>query len=195
MSLPPIATATLQAALVNAGSNVLAQGIKAWRDQTPFELDLQALFQFTTCAFVLSPLTFVWLEGLESRLPGFSDDTSVNNSTAEKNGSKQGKQRLNLKNTVAKVVIDQTVGAAINTVAFIMTMGLLRGQDFEVIKAQIHNPGLMRRQDFWPIMLAGFKLWPFVSILNFTVVPADKRLLVGSLFGVIWAVYLSLMSG
>jgi protein Mpv17 len=33
MSLPPIATATLQAALVNAGSNVLAQGIKAWRDQ------------------------------------------------------------------------------------------------------------------------------------------------------------------
>jgi hypothetical protein len=53
----------------------------------------------------------------------------------------------------------------------------------------------MRRQDFWPIMLAGFKLWPFVSILNFTVVPADKRLLVGSLFGVIWAVYLSLMSG
>jgi hypothetical protein len=44
-------------------------------------------------------------------------------------------------------------------------------------------------------MLAGFKLWPFVSILNFTVVPADKRLLVGSLFGVIWAVYLSLMSG
>lgn len=36
-------------------------------------------------------------------------------------------------------MIDQTVGAAINTVAFIMTMGLLRGQDFEVIKAQIHN--------------------------------------------------------
>lgn len=33
MALPPIATATLQAALVNAGSNVLAQGIKAWRDQ------------------------------------------------------------------------------------------------------------------------------------------------------------------
>lgn len=97
------------------------------------------MFQFTTCAFVLSPLTFVWLEGLESRLPGFSEDTSVNKSTAKKNGSNQGKQRLNLKNTVAKVVIDQTVGAAINTVAFIMTMGLLRGQDFEVIKAQIQN--------------------------------------------------------
>jgi hypothetical protein len=97
------------------------------------------LFQFTTCAFVLSPLTYVWLEGLESRFPGSSEDTPVTKSTAEKNGPKQGKQKLNVKNTVAKVVIDQTVGAAINTVAFIMTMGLLRGQDFDVINAQIHN--------------------------------------------------------
>ncbi|EAW08736.1 Mpv17/PMP22 family protein [Aspergillus clavatus NRRL 1] len=185
MALPPIATATLQAALVNAGSNVLAQGIKAWRDQTPFVLDLQALFQFTTCAFILSPLTFVWLENLEARLPGFTEDKDVSKTEA-KNGPK--KQKLNVKNTVAKVIIDQTIGATINTAAFIMTMGLLRGQDFEVIKGQL-------RDDFVPIMLAGLKLWPFVSVLNFTVVPADKRLLVGSLFGVIWAVYLSLMSG
>jgi hypothetical protein len=44
-------------------------------------------------------------------------------------------------------------------------------------------------------MVAGLKLWPLVSILNFTVVPADRRLLVGNLFGVVWAIYLSLMSG
>jgi hypothetical protein len=44
-------------------------------------------------------------------------------------------------------------------------------------------------------MIAGFKLWPFVSVLNFTLVPVDQRLLVASLFGVVWAVYLSLMSG
>jgi len=33
MSVPPIAKATLQAAVINAGSNVLAQGIKAYRDE------------------------------------------------------------------------------------------------------------------------------------------------------------------
>jgi len=33
MSIPPIAKATLQAAVINAGSNVLAQGIKAYRDK------------------------------------------------------------------------------------------------------------------------------------------------------------------
>ena len=44
-------------------------------------------------------------------------------------------------------------------------------------------------------MIAGLKLWPFVSVLNFTVIPPNQRLLVGSLFGVIWGVYLSLVSG
>lgn len=44
-------------------------------------------------------------------------------------------------------------------------------------------------------MTAALKMWPFVSVLNFTVVPPSQRLLVGSLFGVIWGVYLSLVSG
>jgi hypothetical protein len=32
MAVPPIVKATLQAAVINAGSNVLAQGIKAYRN-------------------------------------------------------------------------------------------------------------------------------------------------------------------
>ncbi|PWY72314.1 hypothetical protein BO70DRAFT_399194 [Aspergillus heteromorphus CBS 117.55] len=190
MALPAIARATLQAALINAGSNVLAQAIGAHRDERPFELDTQALFHFTTCAFIVSPLTFLWLEGLESKFPGYD---SPNPSKAEKRGQQQQQQqqqkpKLNVTNTVAKIVIDQLIGGAWNTALFIMTMGLLRGQEWDLIVQQI-------QKDFWPIMIAGFKLWPFVSILNFTIVPTDKRLLVGSLFGVLWAIYLSLMSG
>jgi hypothetical protein len=36
MGVPPIAKATLQAALINAGSNVLAQGIKTYRADVSF---------------------------------------------------------------------------------------------------------------------------------------------------------------
>ena len=50
-------------------------------------------------------------------------------------------------------------------------------------------------QDFWSIMFAGLKFWPLVSILNFAVVPANRRMLVGNLFGVLWGIYLSLLSG
>ncbi|KAB8075428.1 hypothetical protein BDV29DRAFT_107475 [Aspergillus leporis] len=185
MALPPIAKATLQAALINAGSNVLAQSIQSYRDAKPFELDLQTLFQFTTCAFVTSPLTFLWLEALESALPGFDEKPRPKALTEKDDKPKQ--KKLNVKNTLAKIVIDQVIGGAWATVLFSMTMGLLRGQEYGVIVDQVRN-------EFWPLLIAGFKLWPLVSILNFTVVPADKRLLVGSIFGVIWGVYLSLMS-
>jgi hypothetical protein len=39
MSVPPIAKATLQATVINAGANVLAQAIKAYRNDVSIFLD------------------------------------------------------------------------------------------------------------------------------------------------------------
>ena len=45
-------------------------------------------------------------------------------------------------------------------------------------------------------MKAGWKLWPAVSMLNFTVVRSvTARQLVGNLAGMGWSVYLSLVAG
>lgn len=41
-------------------------------------------------------------------------------------------------------------------------------------------------------MLAGYKLWPLVSLLNFTVVPVEQRTFVGGLVGLGWGVYLAI---
>lgn len=76
-------------------------------------------------------MSFLWLEGLESSFPGFSTKTKT-----EKD---EGQPKLNVSNTVAKVAIDQTVGGAWNTVLFIMTIGTLRGLDYEMIMSQIQN--------------------------------------------------------
>jgi len=52
------------------------------------------------------------------------------------------------------------------------------------------------RQDFWALMSAGWKLWPAISLINFTVVKSvEKRNLVGALAGMVWNVYLSLVAG
>ena len=53
---------------------------------------------------------------------------------------------------------------------------------------------LVYGQDFMPLMLAGFKIWPFVSLINFMAIPVENRLLVSNLFGVVWAVYLCLVT-
>ncbi|KAI2787295.1 hypothetical protein POX_f07658 [Penicillium oxalicum] len=194
MSVSPIVKSTLQAVVINAGSNVLAQGIKAYRADIPFELDVQALIQFTACAIIVTPLNYLWQTNLEASFPGSkpapaaAPPSTKEKSKSDATGSKSAKSSLNVGNTITKVVIDQTIGATWNTVLFLFTMGLLRGHHYDEVLVQI-------RQEFWPIMSAGFKLWPFVSVLCFTVVPVEQRLLVGSLFGVIWAVCLSLMSG
>lgn len=50
--------------------------------------------------------------------------------------------------------------------------------------------------EFWPIMKAGWKLWPAVSAVNYTAVRSvEGRSLVGSVAGMGWGVYLSLVSG
>ncbi|PLB49394.1 putative integral membrane protein, Mpv17/PMP22 family [Aspergillus steynii IBT 23096] len=188
MALPAVVKASLQSTLINAGSNILAQGIQAHQNQRPFELDRQALWLFTTCAFLMSPLTFLWLEGLESALPGSYEEKSAPKSKTEKGKDQKPRSRLNVKNIAAKVVIDQTIGGAYNTFLLIALMGYLRGEDYGTIMEQVNN-------EFWPLLFAGMKLWTFVSILNFTVVPTDKRMLSGSLFSVVWAIYLSLRSG
>lgn len=51
------------------------------------------------------------------------------------------------------------------------------------------------RLEFMPIMRAGWRLWPFVSLFNFVVVKSvEVRNLVGSLAGVAWGIYMSLVA-
>jgi hypothetical protein len=44
------------------------------------------------------------------------------------------------------------------------------------------------------IYFSGMKLWPAVSLINFTLIPPERRIIFGSIAGVIWNIYLSLMA-
>ena len=44
-------------------------------------------------------------------------------------------------------------------------------------------------------MTSGWKFWPAVSFVLFTSVPAQKRVLAGSVVNVVWGIYLSLVAG
>ena len=56
------------------------------------------------------------------------------------------------------------------------------------------NRHLLRTQDTFPLIKNGWKVWPAVSLLNFTVVPVHRRILVGSIFGLFWGIFLSLLA-
>lgn len=97
--------------------------------------------------------------------------------------------KLSVPNTLIKFVLDQTIGAALNTVMFSFVMAGFKGATFgqAVVTTQ---------QEFLPFMRAGWTLWPAISALNFTVVRSvEMRQLLGSLAGFGWNIYLSLASG
>lgn len=145
-------------------------------------------------------LTFYRQQFLESAFPGFTVQPSTSaiaaaaasdekELDAEQKSNKIVESRLNVANTLYKFVLDQTVGAALNTVMFSFVIAGFQGADF-------NQAVQITKQDFWPLVQAGWKLWPAVSALNYTLVKTvEGRTLVGSLAGMGWSIYLSLMAG
>ena len=54
-----------------------------------------------------------------------------------------------------------------------------------------HEDVLSDAQKFWPTLLANYKVWPAVHMVNFLVVPVHHRLLVTNSVGVFWNAYLT----
>ena len=111
--------------VLSATSNVLAQAIASYQQGTPFQLQLTPVLQFVLFAALSCPPNFAWQRFLEESFPQWHVPSG--------NGREKAKKTLHLGNTAAKVALDQTVGAAVNTVLFIGIMGGLKGADLESI--------------------------------------------------------------
>lgn len=97
--------------------------------------------------------------------------------------------KLSIYNTLIKFFLDQTIGSALNIIAFSLVFSGFHGATFE-------QAVQIAKQDFRGLMLAGFRLWPLVSLVNFTLVKSvQSRQLLGGLASVGWGVYLSLVAG
>jgi hypothetical protein len=108
--------------------------------QTPFHLDVTSLAQFTTCAVINTPLAFLWMNNLEAHFPTYAAEQGTHAKKSDEKGADSAKPRkISVKNTIAKIVLDQTVGAAWVTILFLTTMGILRGQDLGGVMNTIQN--------------------------------------------------------
>lgn len=189
--------------------------------QVSYSIDFLELSHFVLFSFMACPPNFLWQSWLEAQFPGYTntlsppekerlvDETVTGTSSATSNDAArrrgkganaamtsdstdpnpaQAKKKLNIKNTGIKFALDQTIGAGVNTVMFLAGIGLLRGKSFDQVHIDV-------AQQFWPLISAGQKLWPAVSLISFTLVPVERRTLFGSLVGLGWGVFLSLASG
>lgn len=114
--------------------------------------------------------------------------------------------KLSTKNTIAKMILDQTVGAAGNTFLFSVFIHSIQaamagsgggGGAAAIDYSRVDWIHVLARSraEFFALVVAGWKLWPLVSLVNFTLVKTvEGRNLVGGLAGVVWGVYMSLVA-
>jgi hypothetical protein len=95
-------------------------------------------------------------------------------------------------NVLIKFLLDQTFGAAVNTLMFLVFMSYTNASptakegQWNAVARDVQNK-------FYPMMKDGYKFWPGVSLISFLWIPVDKRIVFGCSVGVIWGIYLSMM--
>ncbi|KAI1144300.1 hypothetical protein F5Y05DRAFT_364250 [Hypoxylon sp. FL0543] len=190
--------ATLAAAGLSSASNILAQFLEAYRDSRPFVFDIANFLRFVTVTFITAPPNYMWQQLLERSFPAYERRTHTAPDDIEKQaaasedvaerGNMEQKPKLNWRNTFSKWFIDCiTLGAIFNTVAFFVLMGILKRQSMDQIGHNI-------RTETIPVIVAGYKIWPFASIISFSCVPVERRIVFLNFVGLLWGIYMSLVA-
>ncbi|XP_022717043.1 uncharacterized protein LOC111275798 [Durio zibethinus] len=87
----------------------------------------------------------------------------------------------------AKVAFDQTVWAAVWNSIYFTVLEFLRLESPISIFNEL-------KETFWPMLTAGWKLWPFAHLVTYGVIPVEQRLLWVDCVELIWVTILSTYS-
>jgi hypothetical protein len=187
-----MARATIAATALSGASNIIAQLLEAYQSQRPFQFDAVKLSRFALVTCIDSPANYKWQQLLESTFPGHDPLPwrPLSSSDLEKQDGRGGrvqKPKLNLRNTIIKTVLDCTLGAVLNTVAFFILMGVLKRQPANVLW---HNV----RYETLGVITAGFTVWPLATLISFSCVRMEHRITFLSFISLVWGVYMSLVA-
>lgn len=83
---------------------------------------------------------------------------------------------------LVKTLLDQTIFSIPFNALYFYQLGLLEGRSFDYIQHKLSS-------EFWTLMIANWKVWPLVNIINFKFVPNNLRVLFGNFIGFLWTIY------
>uniref|UniRef100_A0A452Y228 Peroxisomal membrane protein 2 n=1 Tax=Aegilops tauschii subsp. strangulata TaxID=200361 RepID=A0A452Y228_AEGTS len=86
-----------------------------------------------------------------------------------------------------KVAFDQTAWSALWNSIYFVALGFLRWESPSTIYKEL-------KATFFPMLTAGWKLWPFAHLITYGVVPIEQRLLWVDCVELIWVTILSTYS-
>lgn len=95
--------------------------------------------------------------------------------------------KVSLKSLGKRVLVDQTLMAPIGMAIFITSMGFMEARDVAGIKQKFFDM-------YTPAMIANWRVWPVIQLVNFRYMPLPYRVPFQSTCGVFWTLYLSLLN-
>ncbi|KAI9249647.1 hypothetical protein BY458DRAFT_525440 [Sporodiniella umbellata] len=137
-----------------------------------FGWDWQRTVRFATYNFCVAPLGGRWYMFLDRFFP-------MPKSVATAALARQANIA-----TVKRMVTDQALFAPAGLVLFFTVMGLAETGRWDGVKEKINEA-------FVPALLANYKVWPAVQLINFKFMPLQYRLPFVSSLGIVWNAYLS----
>lgn len=157
--------------------------------QTTFSLSIAPVVKFAVFSVVSNPPNIVWQSFLEHHFP--TQVPSAAPKAADEKPSSPSNTQMSKGNVLIKFLLDQTIGAVVNTLMFLAYMAFVnasqqgRGDPWAAVVKDCSDKT-------WPMMKDGYKFWPAISLISFLWIPVDKRVVFGCSVGVIWGIYLSL---
>ncbi|GAA5961384.1 hypothetical protein JCM21900_006688 [Sporobolomyces salmonicolor] len=123
------------------------------------------------------------IPGLEKELPKGAR-LERGGATAEGPHGQTKDAEVSVAALVKRVAADQLGMAPVSLVIFLVSMSMLEGLDGEEMREKI-------RQNYLPILLVNWQVWPILQLINFRYVPLKYRVPFGSICGIAWTAFLS----
>jgi hypothetical protein len=97
-------------------------------EKSSFAIDFVQLFHFALLSLLVTPPNYAFQKFLESSFPTTTiSEAQDPNSDLKEVTAGNTRGRLCIGNTMIKFVLDQSIGASVNTLVFIIAMGTFRG--------------------------------------------------------------------
>ncbi|KAI5456896.1 hypothetical protein BGZ63DRAFT_395066 [Mariannaea sp. PMI_226] len=196
-----------QAMALKVSANLVVQFLSLWNDPSRISIDWQQVAEFALYGLLGSQVGNIIQFLLEDLFPTrntpvgdvLPDTLGYPKPPEEKvkddDASKESKWRRCLKlgpdvsyrNIFLKLLLDQTFGLFVSGCIFLICTNFMRVQQLSGLLAVI-------RQRIFPLIKAGWHIWPLVAMCNFLWVPVRSRVLVAVCVGFGWSIFLSIFA-
>lgn len=209
MAMGPYLSTAIRALFLKAAANLTAQLAARWHssDPLPQPIDKQRVVEFALYGFIQAQLGFFWHIFLERLFPSRRPVPNPALVPPKEKAHEDEESRLSTEGTsvnlievlkssrigviwwniAAKLILDQTIGMFCFLSFFLAWTNFFRVEHISEI------PDIWRAKIF-TIIYASWMIWPWVMVLNFVLVPVEKRQLVSVCVGFCWNIILSLLT-